>query len=147
MRLTPQELKKHNAKVLKIAELRCANAAIPGFAVSFPDFLKSGIDHVQLALPCGVIRNQKRKINAMQIKTGAFTTSLAKEKTKYDDQLGDEYVDDTDYLPFDHSLMDGLGTIVKDADIVIPSSDKPHVPNKVVVDGLPFQRSKGILDL
>lgn len=100
MRLTKEELAKHNAKVMKIAEIRC-DTAIPGVSVSLPDYINNlGWTNVQLALPCGVIREHKRKVNAMQVRTGSYTTSLAKEKTKYDDKLGNEYVDDTDYLPY-----------------------------------------------
>lgn len=109
MRLTAAELEKHNAKVLEIAKIRCANSKMPGITVSYPDYVKSGQDKVQLALPCGVILDKKRKVNAMQVRTGAFTTSLAKEKTKYDHQLGDTFQDNTDYLPFDATLVAAEG--------------------------------------
>lgn len=133
MRLTDQELKKHNDKVMKIAEIRCANSSIPGLTVSYPDFMKSADKgKVQLAIPCGVIRKEKRKVNAMQVRTGSFTVSLAKEKTKYDDELGDEYNDPTDYMPFSMDMAEG-GQLIEDTDI----------PQAMVEQA----RTKGILDL
>lgn len=133
MRLTDQELKKHNDKVMKIAELRC-NTTIPGVSVSYPDYIKNtGWTGVQLALPCGVIRKEKRKVNAMQVRTGSYTTSLAKEKTKYDDQLGAEYTDPTDYSPFIAPEGEKLLTHA------IHNTDLNDKPDNI--------RSKGILDL
>jgi hypothetical protein len=137
MRLTADELKMHNDKVLRIAELRCEKSNIPGITVSFPDFMKGERSKVQLALPCGIIRDKKRKVNAMQVRTGAFTTSLAKEVTKYDDELGPEYQDNTDYMPF---IPDGTGESVGD----LISHDEAKAYTK---DTKKPVRMKGILDL
>lgn len=137
MRLTPDELKKHNDKVLRIAKLKCEQSQIPGLTVSYPDFVKGDNSKVQLALPCGVIRDKKRKVNAMQVRTGAFTISLAKECTKYDAEIGEEYNDETDYMPFDFATIsaDGGEILSKKAPIPVatPSTYSPT--------------AKGILDL
>jgi hypothetical protein len=137
MRLTAEELKMHNDKVLRIAELRCEKSNIPGITVSFPDFMKGDKSKVQLALPCGIIRDQKRKVNAMQVRTGAFVTSLAKEVTKYDDELGPEYQDNTDYMPF---IPDNTGEAVGD----LISVEEVQTYTKDVKKPT---RMKGILDL
>jgi hypothetical protein len=87
----------HNAKALEIAKLRCKVNGMTGISVSYPDI---NMEQVQIALPCGVLRDKKRKVNAMQVRTGSYTISLAKEKTKFDDMLDPRYNDDTDYMPF-----------------------------------------------
>lgn len=140
MRLTKEELAMHNKKVLKIAELRCAKSEIPGLTVSYPDYMKGDNSKVQLAIPCGVIRNEKRKVNAMQVRTGAFTISLAKEKTKYDDELGDEFNDPTDYMPFDSSVGTEEGQFVTKATI-------EQKVKEVALKDVKVMRSRGILDL
>lgn len=144
MRLTPEELKKHNDKVLKIAELRCAKSDIPGLTVSYPDYMKGDASKVQLALPCGIDRSKKRKVSAMQVRTGAFTTSLAKEKTKYDSEIGEEYNDPTDYMPFDFSEVsaDGGELIEHGKDLKIAMS-KPTSKLNMYTEA----QHKGILDL
>lgn len=144
MRLTPEELKKHNDKVLKIAELRCAKSDIPGLTVSYPDYMKGDSSKVQLALPCGIDRSKKRKVNAMQVRTGAFTTSLAKEKTKYDSEIGEEYNDSEDYTPFDFSVVSADGGELITQDNSLEISAKDATPKfKMYTEA----QHKGILDL
>lgn len=142
MRLTDQELKMHNDKVLKIAELKCAESNIPGITVSYPDFMKGDKGKVQLALPCGVIRSEKRKVNAMQVRTGAFTVSLAKEKTKYDDRIDACYNDPTDYMPFIPDSSGEHGHIINKTDF-----DNMVDTRKPTIQGIVVKKSKGILDL
>lgn len=142
MRLTDQELKMHNDKVLKIAELKCAESNIPGITVSYPDFMKGDKGKVQLALPCGVIRSEKRKVNAMQVRTGAFTVSLAKEKTKYDDRIDARYNDPTDYMPFIPDSSGEHGHIINKTEF-----DDIVDTKKSVMPGIVVKKSKGILDL
>jgi hypothetical protein len=143
MRLTDQELKMHNDKVLKIAELRCAESNIPGITVSYPDFMKGDRGKVQLALPCGIIRSEKRKVNAMQVRTGAFTVSLAKEKTKYDDRIDTCYNDPTDYMPF---IPDSSGEHGHMVDHKVDFEDTTDTKS-LTVQGIVVKKSKGILDL
>ena len=150
MRLTAEELKKHNEKVMKIAELRCEKSEIPGLTVSYPDYMRGDTSKVQLAIPCGVIREKKRKVNAMQVRTGAFVTSLAKEKTVYDDEIGDEFNDHTDYMPFDVNLVsDDGGRLVNRphalGDNSVAPSEVIAYENIKVIESPSF--SKGILDL
>jgi hypothetical protein len=142
MKLTAEELRKHNAKALEIAKIRCKVNDMAGISVSYPD---GDMERVQIALPCGVIRDKKRKVNAMQVRTGSYTISLAKEKTKFDDLLGDEYNDDTDYMPFVSDKIIPNEEIEKIEKTEKPVAEKeenklskyPHIKNS----------SKGILDL
>lgn len=139
MKLTAEELRMHNAKALEIAKLRCKVNGMTGIAVSYPDI---NMEQVQIALPCGVLRDKKRKVNAMQVRTGSYTISLAKEKTKFDDMLDPKYNDDTDYMPFvsDNIIPDDRikdAKEIKEPEIKQETKQYPHIEKS----------SKGILDL
>ena len=150
MRLTQDELKKHNDKVMKIAQLRCAKSEIPGLTVSFPDFMKGDTSKVQLALPCGIDRSKKRKVSAMQVRTGSFTTSLAKEHTKYDEEIGEEFQDNTDYMPFTFNVVASDGGSMVNNESKLPNEVIETAPVETVYKNIKIQKidgSRGILDL
>lgn len=139
MKLTAEELRMHNAKALEIAKLRCKANGMTGISVSYPDI---NMEQVQIALPCGVLRDKKRKVNAMQVRTGSYTISLAKEKTKFDDMLDPKYNDDTDYMPF---VSDNIipNDQIKDTE----EAKAPEVKQEVNQYPHIEKKSKGILDL
>lgn len=140
MRLSDEELRKHNEFCFQIAKHKLENSELGqhlGIMVDMPTHLNNGVYRGQIALPCGVIRDKKRKINVMQARTGSCVVSLAKEKTTYDDLLSPSLKDNTPYSDF-LDPNDGM-----DAGVLIKKDEEtPQAEN--ISDSV---YTKGILDL
>lgn len=144
MYLTDEELKKHNEYCFNVAKLKCEQSEIGkacGITVSMPDHINSGKCRGQIAFPCGIIRDKKKKISAMQARTGGCVMSLAKEKTKYDDLLDPSLKDHTDYAEF---VVDNDN---EELGKLIVKEPTPEVSAVTVQTSMDPIFKKGILDL
>lgn len=132
MRLTAEEKEAHNAKSIALYKALIEKGSIGselGIIVTMPPHM----DQTQLTLPCLPERKKRKQTSAMQKRTGASTISLAKEVTRYDHLLDNNYQDNTDYASFDDTERSAdEGEMMKAAEAV-----KVETP----------KRSKGILDL
>lgn len=129
MYLTDEELKKHNECCFQIAKHRCETSDLGkrlGIMVSMPTHLNNGMYRGQLALPCGIIKDKKRKINAMQARTGSCVISLAKEHTRYDDIIDPQSKDHTPYAEFSATPDEpGVGSfIAKESEMPVDIENK-----------------------
>ena len=132
MRLTDEELQANNDKSIalykKLIEQGSLGTSL-GIKVSSPPMAYRTV----ITPPCLPMRAHRKKINAMQRRTGPYSMSLAKEKTKYDHLIDEAYQDNTDYAAFD--VSDGIGTFIPNEGV--------QEEKQLTVDAM----NRGVLDL